>query len=362
MALATTATSGSLITTAGCSSTVADEGYDGAVKNIWRPTEGNIANAHLLHRELVRYATLAPSSHNSQCWKCRLTQNAIAILPDLRRRCPVVDPDDHHLFVSLGCASENLVLAAKANGLNAVATIETAPVDVIQVHLESSQAERSPLFEAIPKRQSTRTEYDGRPLGNEELKLLELAGTGAGVHVLLLTGKQSMEKVLEYVIQGNTAQINNPAFVQELTSWIRFSDAEAVRTGDGLFSRSTGNPPVPRWLGSHLMSLFLTTKRENEKYAKHVRSSAGIAVFVSDVSDKEHWVEVGRCYQRFALQAAALGIRNAHLNQSVEIAALRPQFSTFLDIGNRRPDLVVRFGRGPQMPRSLRRPADDVLI
>jgi len=362
MALATTATAGSSFATAGCSSTVADEGYDEAVQNIWRPTEGNIANDRLLQRELVRYATLAPSSHNSQCWKFRLTQKAIAILPDLRRRCPVVDPDDHHLFVSLGCAAENLVLAAEANGLNAVATIETAPMDVIHVHLESSKALRSPLFEAIPKRQSTRTEYDGRPLGNEELKLLELAGTGNGVHVLLLTGKQAMEKVLEYVIQGNTAQIDNPAFVQELKSWIRFSDAEAVRTGDGLFSRSTGNPSVPRWLGSHLMSLLLTTKKENEKYARQVRSSAGIAVFVSDVSDKEHWVEAGRCYQRFALQAAALGIRNAHLNQSVEIAELRPQFSTFLAIGNRRPDLVVRFGRGPQMPRSLRRPVDNVLI
>jgi hypothetical protein len=106
MALATTATAGSSITTAGCSSTVADEGYDRAVQNIWRPTDGNIANAQLLHRELVRYATLAPWSHNSQCCKFRLTQNAIAILPDLRRRCAVVDPDDHHLFVSLGCASE----------------------------------------------------------------------------------------------------------------------------------------------------------------------------------------------------------------------------------------------------------------
>ncbi|MGH1559991.1 hypothetical protein ACRAWD_24530 [Caulobacter segnis] len=31
---------------------------------------------------------------------------AIEILPDLSRRTPVVDPDDHHLFVSLGCALE----------------------------------------------------------------------------------------------------------------------------------------------------------------------------------------------------------------------------------------------------------------
>ena len=193
-------------------------------------------------------------------------------------------------------------------------------------------------------------------------QLLELVGTGNGVQVLLLTDKQVMERVLEYVTQGNTAQINDPTFVEELKHWVRFCDAEAVRTGDGLFTRSTGNPAVPRWLGSHLFGLFLTAKSENEKYAKQVRSSAGIAVFVSDASDKTHWVETGRCFQRFALQATALGIRNAHLNQAVEVAAVRPQLATLLSIGNRRPDLVVRFGRGPEMPRSLRRPVDSVLI
>lgn len=356
IATATTATTG-----AGCSSG-AEEEYDDAVRKIWRHTDGNITNDNLMQRELVRYATLAPSSHNTQCWKFRLTQHAITILPDLLRRCPVVDPDDHHLFVSLGCATENLVLAAQANGLSAVTMFASAPNEAVQISLEPMQAVQSPLFDAIPKRQSTRTEYDGKPLTNEELKLLELAGTGNGVQVLLLTEKQMMEQVLEYVIQGNTAQINDPAFVEELQHWIRFSDAEAVRTGDGLFSRSTGNPSVPRWLGSNFMGLFFTTKKENEKYAKHVRSSAGIAVFVSDASDKTHWLETGRCYQRFALQATALGIRNAHLNQAVEIAALRPQFSSFLAIGNRRPDLVVRFGHGPEMPRSLRRPVDSVLI
>lgn len=337
-------------------------GYDQAIRNIWRHTDSRLANRNLLQRELVRYATLAPSSHNTQCWKFRLTENAIAILPDLTRRCPVVDPDDHHLFISLGCATENLVLAAQANGLNAVVTFEATATEVIHVGLESMQAMRSPLFDAIPKRQSTRAEYDGKPLTNAELKLLEQAGTGNGVQVLLLTEKQSMEQVLEYVIQGNTAQINDPAFVAELKHWIRFSDAEAVRTGDGLFSRATGNPSVPRWLGSNLMGLLFTAKKENGKYAQQVRSSAGIAVFVSDASDKTHWLETGRCYQRFALQATALGIRNAHLNQAVEIAALRPQLSSFLAIGNRRPDLVVRFGRGPEMPRSLRRPVANVLV
>lgn len=49
-------------------------------------------------------------------------------------------------------------------------------------------------------------------------------------------------------------------------------------------------------------------------------------------------------------------------NQPMEVTALRPQFATFLGFGGRRPKLVVRFGRGPKLPPSLRRLIEAVLI
>ncbi len=195
-----------------------------------------------------------------------------------------------------------------------------------------------------------------------DLKLLEQAGTGPGVRVLLFTDKPKTESVLEYVVQGNTAQVNDRAFVEELKAWIRFSESEALEKGDGLFARSSGNPTLPRWLGSALFGMVFTAKAENEKYVKQMRSTAGVAVFVSEANDKKHWVETGRCYERFALQATALGIRNAFLNQPVEVAALRTQFAAFLGVGQQRPDLVVRFGRGPKLPPSLRRPVREVFL
>lgn len=348
--------------TQGCFFGGAKAGYEEAVGNIWRHTENGIADKAALMRELVRYATLAPSSHNSQCWKFRVQERAISILPDLSRRIPVVDPDDHHLFVSLGCAAENMVQAAMANGLKGEVSFEATPKDTVQISLNPTKTVETPLSKAITKRQCTRAEYDGKPLSNEELQLLEQSGKGNGVQVLLFTDKQAMENVLDYVVQGNIAQMRDPAFVEELKEWLRFSDAEAVRFGDGLFSRCSGSPAAPRWLGNIMFSLFFKEKAENEKYTKQIRSSAGIAVFVSDVNDKAHWIETGRCYDRFALQAAALGIRNAHLNQPVEVSALRPQFASMLGIGDKRPDLVIRFGRGTEMPRSLRRPIEDVLL
>ena len=309
-------------------------------------------------RDLVRQATFAASSHNTQPWKFTLAKRSITIRPDLTRRTPVVDPDDHHLFVSLGCATENLVHAAQADGLHADVRVGD---DCIAAAFDDTKPIRSSLFEAIPLRQCSRSIYDGHPLTAKELRALDGVAHGDGVHAIVLTAPPQVETVLDYVVRGNTAQIGDRAFVEELKAWIRFSEAEAVRTGDGLFSRSTGNPAVPRWLGTRLLGTLLTPASENDKCAKQLRSSAGVIVFVSDVNDRPHWVEVGRCYERFALQATALGIRTAFLNQPVEVAPLRAEFATWLNLGARRPDLIVRFGRGPEMPRSLRRPIEQVL-
>jgi hypothetical protein len=341
----------------GCSS-AADEG---AAARLLRqpfaaPAAAGASMSDELKRELVRYATLAPSSHNTQCWKFRIQERSISIEPDLARRCPVVDPDDHHLYVSLGCATENLAQAALANGLQANARFDASGAGSIAVDLQATQARQSLLYQAIPVRQCTRGDYDGSPLSVEELSLLEHAGSGDGVRVILLTEPRGMERVLEYVVAGNTAQLGDPAFVAELKAWIRFSADEAIRTGDGLWSGASGNPSLPRWLGSRLMGWVLTPKSENDRYARQLRNSAGIAVFVSAASDQAHWVEAGRCYERFALQATALGVRNAFLNQAVEVAAVRPQFAAMLGLGSERPDLVVRFGRGPTLPLSMRRP------
>lgn len=338
----------------------AAESYEAATKRIWRtgPLQGLSGAA--LSRELVRYATLAPSSHNTQCWKFAVDGQSIAILPDFSRRCPVVDPDDHHLYVSLGCAAENLVQAAQALGLEGEVHFDAR--DAVVVRLSPTPAVISPLFKAITERQCTRGDYDGKPLNTQDLAMLERAGSNDRVRMLLLTDRTAIDNVLDYVVQGNTAQLNDKAFVKELKSWIRFSAADAIERGDGLFGKSSGNPTLPTWLGNLIFDMVVTPKSENEKYTRQLRSSAGVAVFVAAKADKAHWVDVGRAYERFALQGTVLGIRNAHVNMPVELASLRLQFANALGLGAMRPDLVVRFGRGPTMPPSLRRPVQAVLV
>ena len=68
----------------------------------------------------------------------------------------------------------------------------------------------------------------------------------------------------------------------------------------------------------------------------------------------------GRACQRFALQATALGLKHAFINQPVEVASLRPEMATLVGLPARRPDIVMRFGYGPALPFSARRPVEAV--
>lgn len=339
--------------------------------SLWPRMDGYLEEAHRQRqllaadaglRDLVRMATLAANGHNTQPWKFRLQGQNIAILPDLSRRTEVVDPDDHHLYVSLGCAAENLVIAAAAQGQAAEVAIDTTAEPRIDIALSpTSVAAPVALYQAIPHRQSTRSAYDGQPVSPADMALLKAAAQEEGVTVRFFTEPAEREAILDFVVQANSAQMDDPAFVQELRDWLRFSPARAVETGDGLFSACSGNPVLPDWIGGQMFQAFFTKQAENDKYSAHIRSSAGIAVFVGDRDDPEHWIRVGRSFERFALQATALGIRNAHVNQPTEVPALRPAFANWLGMPDRRPDLVIRFGRAPMMPMSLRRPVDEVI-
>jgi len=348
-----------LFMSAAVSARAKDDDHDDVIKRTWRHSDGIPSDTITLHREFVRYATLAPNSHNTQPWKFRLRADGIDILPDLARRTPVVDPDDHHLWASLGCAAENLVQAAAAFGQHATVAVTGTGV---RVDLARAAAERSTLFDAIPLRQSTRSEYDSRALSSDDLRELERAVADAGVRTLLFTDRRQIDRVRDFVVAGNTVQMADPAFIEELKTWIRFSRSEALAQRDGLFAGATGNPVVPRWLGSVMFGLFVTSRGENDRYAAQMRSSAGVAVFAADRATPSGWVAAGRACERFLLQAAALDVRTAFVNQPVEVKSVRAQFATAIGLGERRPDLVVRFGHGSRLPRSLRRQVDAVLV
>ncbi len=216
-------------------------------------------------------------------------------------------------------------------------------------------------FSVAPGRITIRPEFDGRTASPAVLRALSQAGTSANVDVALITDRTAMERVRELVVTGNSAQMADPAFVRELKAWLRFNPCQALQAGDGLYSVASGNPALPDWLGPVAYDWLSTAQSQNDAYSRQIASSAGLALFTGARDDPAHWVAVGRACQRFALQATALGLKHAFINQPVEVAALRSDLAGIAGIPGRRPDILMRFGYGHSMPYSPRRPVAAVL-
>ena len=289
--------------------------YDQQVEQTWKPLEKESAMSAQMG-ELVRYATLAPNSHNTQPWKFAIKENAIEIHPDYTRRLPIIDPKDRELWISLGCALENLVIAARVSGYASEVTYPDANSEFIGLRLAKNTLITDTLFDAIPLRQNTRSEYDGHPIKKGDLDQIEALPLEPGVVLRLITNPTDLETALEYVNQGNLSQYAAEAFLDELIYWLRFNERESLASLDGLFTRCSGNPTLPRWLGEIFVS-GTKPQQQADTDAKKLRSSPGAVIIASESEDKATWVRTGQVYERIALKMTSLNTKSAFLNQPI---------------------------------------------
>ena len=174
-------------------------------------------------KDYIRLATLAANSHNTQAWSFHIDGNRLSIRPDYARRTPIVDPDDHHLFVSLGCAAENLNVAAAAGGHAGELSFDPAENGGLIYDYRAGTKIISPLLGAVTLRQSTRNIYDGRMVPASDLKQLSDAAKIAGVDVVLISDRTQISRLRDIVIAANTVQMSDPAYLRELKSWLRYN-------------------------------------------------------------------------------------------------------------------------------------------
>lgn len=315
-------------------------------------------------RKLVAFGGMAPSGHNTQPWTFKCRKKALQIHPDFNRALPVVDPDNHALYISLGCAAENVILAARGEGLHPELSLESDPEGIEYISIGLSEADPicyDPLLEFVESRQVTRNAYSNQSVSVRDTRELAEASRMEGVEVRILTSPAQRTALEPLIIEGSDLQFKNRDFVGELVSWIRFSKSEAKRERDGIWHASMGMPATGRCLGELIMKRFVSAKSEAKRWKGLLRATAGFAVFIAGKNDIAHWVNVGRALQRFGLAATRLGIQHAHMNMPCEEPIVREKLAAALGLDRGHPLLLLRFGYSQPMPYSFRRPAAQLL-
>ena len=311
---------------------------------------------------IVRYASKAPSGHNTQPWKFHITDDTITILPDLSKVLPIVDGDNRELFISLGCATENLCIAANYLGYESH-TIESGTKGItIQLTKNHGMIE-DPLFYQIEKRQSNRSIYSSERIPNEVFKQLQTIKKENHIQLYSAEIGTPLANILtEYIKKGNELQMNDITFKNELLTWMRFNKKQIEATKDGLSYQVFGNPSLPKLVSKFIVNLFLKPSVQNKSDMKKIASSSHLILFTTRLNSLEEWIDLGSTLQRFLLKATESGIACAFLNQPCEVEALSKELQRILPINNEYPTLIIRIGYSKALPYSPRKEITGLLI
>jgi hypothetical protein len=311
--------------------------------------------------EIVKYAAKAPSGHNTQPWLFKINNNNIEIHPNFEKSLPVVDPDNRELFISLGCAVENLCISASSKSYDSKVSI--AENGVIIIRLEKKDSVRyDALFEQITIRQTNRSVYAGKTISNDTLDILKKVPLETGINSYFYeNGSKEFDTILGFVVKGNIAQMQNKEFTNELKSWMRFNKKHQDKTNDGLSYAVFGAPNLPIFIAKPIISGYLNPKTQNKGDVEKMQSSSHFVLFTTQTNSLEQWINLGRAMQRFLLKSTELKIAHAYLNQPNEIKELSVEMTEFLQTSEY-PTILLRIGYGETLPYSKRKEIKDVII
>jgi len=321
----------------------------------------------MLHSDLVSiisYAVKAPSGHNTQPWKFIISKNQIQIHPDFSRALLLSDPDHHILYIGLGCALENLIIAAKEFGYKSRVVLSKNDIAkfILKIYLQKCDyIQKDELFQWIEKRQTNRRLYSSRKIPTSHLEQLKRSAAMKGVRTVLVEDKGDQQKLEPFIIEGTRRQLQNQEQMQEVLPWLRFSKEEARRKGDGLWLATFGLPTLPSKVAALFLKYFSTEKSEVKKVKKAVRCSSALGMFLIKKYDVTHWINLGRSFQRFALKATELGIAHAHLHAPCEDPEIKQSMIHSINQEGHL-QLILRLGYAKPMPYSFRRSIEEVLV
>lgn len=303
---------------------------------------------------LIRFAVLAPSSHNSQPWRLRVDDSHIVILPKDERRLSVSDPEDRHLFISLGCALENIVIAADYYGLDAVVDYfpETDPDSAARISFRELEKISAPdlsssdrvdhLALAIPKRRVNRNPYLVKVPDESFLELIANLATDE-VHLDVIRDQDKKDEVVDVLMASRLKAFSNSAFRSEMADYKR----------NNLTSSATGITGVTMGFSTPL-SMIAAFLIRNFNVMKFIRKSEEellsryTPIFVllsSKNNDKHDWIITGRILQRFMLEAERHGLQTAISAVPLNPIPLQKPFATEF-----RPQMFLRLGYAEKIP------------
>jgi len=326
----------------------------------------------------ARAALLAANPHNAQPWAVAVTTSNIKLHADFTRDTGTVDGLLREMYIGLGCALENLVIAAQSSGRAATVQILPDAADsslVATVSLTPAAPIADPLFGVLARRHTNRGRYADAPPSALLLPALQSQIVDANVALTFLTSNADKAAFRTGTIDATNAFNADAQMSHDSNLWFRQSADDILQHRDGITLDCSGDPALTKFLGKSTgrpsdataNSYWLSATEGNQTTA-----SAFCILSSPASSTRAHQLSVGRAYQRMHLWAVTQGLAMQPLNQMTELQDREETQSRPLDFTTRLNDLIGVPGRRAQMlfrigyawddaPESPRRPLEWVL-
>jgi hypothetical protein len=311
----------------------------------------------------LRFAVLAPSSHNSQPWVFRQRGDALELLADRSRALPVVDPEDRELIISCGVVLRFLRAALTHFGQGASVALqpEANDPDLLARITLTGPIEARPrdheLFRAILSRRTNRFPFEARPVPEPLLGRARNIAEKDGGWLQTLTGEGRPVLLAELIAEGDRQQLADRRFRRELASWVH---SNRSTTRDGMPGYTQGLGDLAAEVGPLVIRTFDIGDGRAARDRQLALGSPALGVLWTEQDSPRDWLRAGQSLGAALLSLQADGISISYLNQPIELPELRNRVRSLLGREGA-PQIVLRLGYGRDVRTTPRRRVEEVL-
>ena len=319
---------------------------------------------------LIATAARAPSVHNTQPWRFKISEYAIELYSDSDRKLSV-DPAGREMLISCGAALFGLRLAVRSLGYLPVVELLPDPARLrllARVELGAavpiSGAERQ-LLEAVPHRHTHRGPFAPGPLPAGLLAGLQHDALAEGATLALVKPGIAYQQLADIVGAVGRRQDRDPAARAEVLRWSR---AMASPARDGIPAQAFPGQAFPAqairpWAGcqpGRLRQRDFDLGRGLGLLATGGGPVAATAVLVTPGDGRADWLRAGEALHRVLAHAASRWVFASLHTQPLEAAAIRSLIRARLALTGA-PQMLLQLGLARTTQATARLPLAELI-
>lgn len=302
----------------------------------------NILSANL--KQIVDYARLAPSVHNTQPWRITgLDAHSVEVSIDDTHTLKEGDPTGRQTVISLGIFCEAFIVAAQQFGLVCRHTaydpgLRTARLRFVPLKPKLDTS----LLRLLQSRTTDRSIFKPVELSQVAIAKIEAAGKSIGIETVVSTDPQVISATATLTSKGIGLALNSPGFRSELSRYLVEPWGHKRR---GIAVRSLSLPILLELVQPWFVRLGSGSQAEANTELKRWRSASGDVIILGEGDMPFYWFEAGRAYLRVSLAIEGLGLSQATSAAIVEASDYHEDIENLLGT-SKRILALMRIGRG----------------